>query len=103
MKSKYFIVYGRPELEGGVWTDVAQWTYLSIVISFDEPMRRGYLNRIQIYSVRRGIDVQFQIFRNVGSDTGGQQFLVAAEFPYTTRLNDGFENTVNFICMVVLS
>lgn len=92
----YPVVYGRPELEGGVWTDVATWTYLSIFVEFAEPMRRGYLNRIQLYSVRRGINVRFQLFRNVGSEFGGTQFLVAAEFPYTTRLTNGFENTVSY-------
>lgn len=90
-----FVVYGHPNLEGGVWTDVADFTYLSIVINFTEPMRDGYLNRIQLYSVMRGVEVKFQIFRTISSGVGNRQFLVVDEFPYTTRLTNGFENTVS--------
>ncbi|XP_067932009.1 uncharacterized protein [Watersipora subatra] len=87
------MVYGRPTMMGERWTEVELYQFFSIVIEFAEPMRRGYLNRIQIFSVTPGVKIKFQLWRQSSSPESGRVFLLIEEVGYTTRQSGGFENT----------
>ena len=89
-----FVVYRDTELKGGNWGAVDGVTYLSLILRFDMSIMDGYLNRIQIYSLKKGIKINFQVWREVRSAASGSAFFLISESPHITKTQGGFENTV---------
>jgi len=80
---------------GEEWLAVSQISYLSLLINFTEPIIGGYLSRFQIYSLKRDVDIKFQIWRTISNTIGSRNFLLVDELSYTTKLVNSFENTVS--------
>lgn len=86
-------MYGDPSLSGEVWSVVDDRPYLSFIINYSTPVHTGYLNRVQIYSVKLGVNIDIQVWRIVRS-AANTTFLLVSSHPYVTRQAGGFENTV---------
>ena len=91
----YSTVDGRPEMTGSEWQNGRTYKYVSLIMKFSNPIYEGYINRLQIYSVRAGVTVRFQIWRMLSNQFGGAKtFLLVSQHEHKTRSVNAFENTV---------
>lgn len=98
------LVYGDPSLEGQIWTEVDNLKYLSFIINYTTPVYDGYINRVQLYSVKAGVNIDIQVWRIIRS-AATPTFLLISNQPYLTKQNGGFENTVssNYVVLNLIS